>query len=181
MNIMPFDPYELSFLGLTIFAFLYGFFGFKQPSIFEEIVDKPHAIKIPENNQSKKYMKSGLKAKDVERFQKQIMEYMEKEKPYLDRELSIGDVAYSLNIPRHFITEIINNHMGKNFYYLINEFRVNEVKKRLVDPKYQHLTILAIAFDSGFNSKSTFNSIFKDLTGITPSHYLKEHSRKELP
>ena len=63
--------------------------------------------------------------------------------------------------------------MGKNFYYLINEYRVGEVKKRLKNPKYKNLTILAIAYDSGFNSKSAFNTIFKDMTGLTPSQYLK--------
>ena len=174
MNFMPFDPYELSFLGLTIFAFLYGFFGFKQPSIFEEIVDKPQLIRIEPSKEPKPYRKSGLKGKDVDRYKQKILQFMENEKPFLDRELSITDVANRLDIPRHFITEIINNHLGKNFYYFINEYRIDEVKKRLVDPAYKNLTILAIAYDSGFNSKSAFNSIFKDLTGITPSQYVQQ-------
>lgn len=173
LNFMPFDPYELSFLGLTIFAFLYGFYGVRQPGIFEEIV-KPKADHVAAHKPySKKYSRSGLKTDNVEGIKIAILEYMEKDKPYLDRELSINEVASDLNLPRHFVTEVINNHMGKNFYYLINEYRVKEVKKRLINPKYKNLTIMAIAYDSGFNSKSAFNTVFKDLTGKTPSQYLK--------
>jgi AraC-like DNA-binding protein len=174
LNFMPFDPYELSFLGLTIFAFLYGFYGFKQPSVFEEIGGKYPILDNKNNRREKKYSRSGLKSADIKRYEKMILEYMEKEKPYLDRELSVNMMANEINIPRHFISEIINTHMGKNFYYLVNEYRVKEVKERLLDPKYDKLTILSIAYDSGFNSKSAFNTIFKDLTGITPSQYMKE-------
>jgi AraC-like DNA-binding protein len=68
--------------------------------------------------------------------------------------------------------------MGKNFYNLVNDYRVEEVKRRLEDPQYKHLTILAIAYDSGFNAKSSFNTIFKEKTGSTPSEYLKSvHAR----
>jgi len=174
INFMPFDPYEISFIGLTIFAFLYGFFGFNQPSVFEEIAS--HRGLIPEEltPENGKYERSGLKKKEAEEIRMKILDYMEKDKPFLDRQLTINDVAAELKIPRHFITEVINQHLGKNFYYLINEYRVEEVKNRLKDPEYRNLTILAIAYDSGFNSKSAFNTIFKDLTGQTPSQYLKE-------
>lgn len=178
LNFMPFDPYELSFLGLTIFAFLYGFYGFKQPAIFEEIVGTDQETQTDKAPKGRKYVRSGLKKKDAERFMKMIINYLEKEKPYLDRELTITQVAEELNIPRHFITEIINNYMGKNFYYFINEYRVEEVKRRLADPAYKNLTILAIAYDSGFNSKSAFNTIFKAMTGFTPSQYMKNPDMK---
>lgn len=175
VGFMLFDPYEISFIGLTILTFLFGVFGFHQPSIFEEVV-KPREEEIPEseeNNGTKKYQRSGLKEKDVARYIRMIEDYMVESKPYLDRELSIFDMAEQLQIPRHFLSEVINEHLGKNFYNLINDYRVDEVKKRLEDPKYKHLTILAIAYDSGFNAKSSFNTIFKEKTGMTPSEYLK--------
>ena len=81
------------------------------------------------------------------------------EKPYLNRELTVYDLSGQIKIPRHFLSEVINEHMGMNFYSLVNEYRVEEVKKRIVDPAYKNLTILAIAYDSGFNSKSSFNSV----------------------
>jgi len=176
INFMPFDPYELSFIGLTVFAFLYGFFGFYQPDIFTELEGKQGKQAAAGNtgNTSPKYQRSGLKKKDIEIYKKKIINYMSDEKPYLDRELSISQLADKLSIPRHFVTEVINNHLGKNFYNLVNEYRVEEVKRRLSDPKYKNLTILAIAYDSGFNSKSAFNTIFKDLTGQTPSQYMNE-------
>jgi len=170
VGFMPFDPYEISFIGLTILTFLFGVFGFHQPSIFEEVV------RLQE--EPKKYKRSGLKQKDVSRFIKMIEEHMENSKPYLDRELSIFDLSEQLDIPRHFLSEVINEYMGKNFYNLVNDYRVEEVKKRLEDPKYQHLTILAVAFDSGFNAKSSFNTIFKEKTGKTPSEYLKTVSAR---
>ncbi|HER09981.1 MAG TPA: AraC family transcriptional regulator [Bacteroides sp.] len=178
VGFMPFDPYELSFIGLTILTFLFSVFGFNQSSIFEEVVKYKDAEDVPENDGAGKYQRSGLKKKDVARYISRIEAFMQQEKPYLDRELTIYDLSDSLEIPRHFISEVINEHMGKNFYNLVNEYRVEEVKQRLKDPAYQNLTILAIAYDSGFNSKSSFNTIFKEKTGMTPSEYLKKVSAR---
>ena len=176
MRFMPFDPYEISFIGLTIVAFLFGVFGFNQSSIFEVVI-RTKIITDPEKqivSTEKKYQRSGLKKKNINIYIDKINAYMEEDKPYLDRELNIYTVSEALNIPRHIISEIINEHMGKNFYTLINEYRVEEVKERLQDSKYKHLTILAIAYDSGFNSKSSFNTIFKERTGMTPSQYVNQ-------
>ena len=170
IHFMPFDPYEISFIGLTILTFLFTIFGFHQPSIFEEVMKE----KEPEQKDEKvpkKYQRSGLKEKDVERLITRVEAYMEKHKPYLQQEFSIFDLSSSLHIPRHILSELINEHMGKNFYRLVNEYRVDEVKTRMKDPSYRNLTILAIAYDSGFNAKSSFNTIFKQITGMTPSSY----------
>jgi AraC-like DNA-binding protein len=172
---MPFDPYETSFIGLTILAYLFTIFGFHQPSIFEEVV-KVHIPVVElnlEDDGQKKYARSGLKKKDIVRYLKMLENHLEKDKPYKDRELTIFDLSDQLQIPRHFLSEVINEHLGKNFYTLVNEYRIEEVKKRMVDPAYKHLTILAIAYDAGFNSKSSFNTIFKQKTGETPSEYLQ--------
>ncbi|HDS06329.1 MAG TPA: AraC family transcriptional regulator [Bacteroides sp.] len=178
VGFMPFDPYEISFIGLTILTFLFGVFGFHQSSVFEEVIRYKEPEIVPENNGSGKYQRSGLKNKDVARYIKKIEEFIQKEKPYLDRELTIYDLSDRLDIPRHFISEVINEHMGKNFYNLVNEYRVEEVKQRLLDPAYRNLTILAIAYDSGFNSKSSFNTIFKEKTGMTPSEYVRKVSAR---
>lgn len=175
VGFMPFDPYELSFIGLTILTFLFTIFGFNQPSIFEEVVIEREIVQEPDNEeQGKKYQRSGLKKSDVDNYINRIGKYMVIEKPYLNRELTIYDLSSQLKIPRHFLSEVINEHMGKNFYNLVNDYRVEEVKKRMVDPAYKHLTMLAIAYDSGFNAKSSFNTIFKEKTGMTPSEYLKK-------
>ena len=96
---------------------------------------------------------------------------METDKPFLNRDLSIHDLSIITGIPRHHITQVLNEVHGKNFFTFINEYRVEEVIARFNDPANNNFTILAIAFDSGFNSKATFNSIFKLQTGMTPSEY----------
>jgi AraC-like DNA-binding protein len=85
--------------------------------------------------------------------------------------LNIHDLSSMTGIQRHNITQILNEYHKRNFFTFINEYRVKEVIERFSDTKYNHYTILAIAFDAGFNSKTTFNSIFKNLTGLTPSKF----------
>lgn len=174
VGFMPFDPYELSFISLTLLTFLFGVFGFHQPSIFDEVVSYRIKVKQLElEPDTKKYQRSGLKKKDATDLVNKIRKYMVIEKPYLDRELNIYDLSNQLKISRHTLSEVINEHMGMNFYNLVNEYRVNEVKERLKNEEFRQLTILAIAYDSGFNSKSSFNTIFKEKTGKTPSEYMR--------
>lgn len=172
VGFMPFDPYEISFIGLTILTFLFGFFGFHQSSIFEEVVRIDKKIPVEPETENKKYQRSGLRQEDVADYVKKIRKYMVAEKPYLDRELTIYNLSDQLKIPRHILSEVINEHMGMNFYNLVNDYRVNEVKERMRRDDMKLLTILAIAYDSGFNSKSSFNTIFKEKTGQTPSEFL---------
>lgn len=179
VGFMPFDPYELSFISLTILTFLFGVFGFHQPGIFEEVVRyKGHEDHEETSSNGKKYQRSGLRQEDVADYVNKIRKYMVIEKPYLDRELTIYNLAEQLKISRHILSEVINEHMGMNFYNLVNEYRINEVKLRMKREDMKHLTILAIAYDSGFNSKSSFNTIFKEKTGHTPSEYLDEINAK---
>lgn len=120
---------------------------------------------------AEKYAKSGLRKEQAEAYLTKLLSYMDDEKPYLDGDLTIHHLAQKTGIPRHYITEVLNEKYGRNFFTFVNEYRVREVISRINDPKYQHYTILAIAFDAGFNSKSTFNTIFKAYTGNTPSEY----------
>ena len=175
VGFMPFDPYEISFISLTLLTFLFGVFGFHQPSIFEEVVRNErveNSVQLELDLDIKKYQRSGLKNEDVADLVNKIRKYMVIKKPYLDRDLTVFDLSSQLHISRHTLSEVINEHMGMNFYNLVNEYRVKEVKDRMKSEDYRQLTILAIAYDSGFNSKSSFNTIFKEKTGQTPSQYL---------
>ena len=98
---------------------------------------------------------------------------MENEKPYLNNRLGLKDVAEYLNISVHHLSQVINEQLDKNFFDFVNDYRVTEVKNLLRDPKHKQFTLLAIAYDCGFNSKSSFNSVFKKITGLTPSSYVK--------
>lgn len=86
-------------------------------------------------------------------------------------ELTLKDLASALDIYPHYITQVLNTVFNQNFYDFINNYRIEEVKERLRDSQYRNLTVLAIAYDCGFNSKSTFNRIFKQKTGLTPTQY----------
>lgn len=167
-NYIPFDPYFVIFGFITIFTFVYSFYGIKQPVIFgQELKEEDE-----ENRRdTEKYTRSGLKDEQASDYLEMLITYVEINKPYLDRDLSIHNLALMTGIPKHFITQVLNEKYKRNFFTFINEYRVKEAVERFSDPKYSNYTILAIAFDSGFNSKTTFNSIFKNQTGKTPSEY----------
>ena len=96
---------------------------------------------------------------------------MEKEKLYTETELTLKQLADKLQYPTYQVSQAINEGLGKNFYDLINSHRVEEAKRLLADPKNQNYTILSVGFEAGFNSKTTFNTVFKKFTGVTPTEY----------
>ncbi|MBG6129025.1 AraC-like DNA-binding protein [Aquimarina sp. EL_43] len=96
---------------------------------------------------------------------------MSEKKPFLDGDVSLITLANSLDVNPKVLSFVINEHSNKNFNDYINNWRVEEVKKRLNDKAYKHYKMLSIAFDCGFNSKSTFNLAFKKATGLSPSQY----------
>lgn len=134
-----------------------------------EHVEKPIEIEL----EVEKYKKSGLKEDEIQCIIANLQKHMTEERPYLIAELTIQDLSNSLNINKHHLTQVLNNNLGKNFFNYVNEFRIEAVKKKIEDKKFAHLTLLAIAYDCGFNSKSSFNNIFKQYTGHTPSEYKK--------
>jgi AraC-like DNA-binding protein len=158
---------------VSLFILLLGYYGIKQVGVFsnstivfEENVDKT----IEAENQ---YAKSGLKAGQAKIHHELLVSIMAESKPYLQSKLTLGQLAEQLAIKPNHLSQVINQFEGSNFYDFINKYRVEEFKKRVMDPKNSHLNILAIAYDSGFNSKSSFNSVFLKLTNHMPSKYLK--------
>jgi AraC-like DNA-binding protein len=101
---------------------------------------------------------------------------METEKLYLDPELGLNGLAKKLQIAPNHLSMLLNDHIGKNFHDYVNFYRIEEVKRRLLDPAYDNKTISSIGGDCGFNSKSAFNRIFKNSTGKTPSEYRRSKS-----
>lgn len=99
---------------------------------------------------------------------------------YQDPELSLSALAEKLEMGPHELSRIINTVLKKSFNDFINEYRVAEVVRRMQDPAYDHITLLGIAFESGFNSKTTFNRTFKQMTGKSPVTY-KNDLKKERP
>jgi putative ABC transport system permease protein len=99
---------------------------------------------------------------------------------YQDPELSLSSLAEKLELGPHELSRIINTALKKSFNDFIGEYRVAEVVQKMQDSAYDHITLLGIAFESGFNSKTTFNRTFKQMTGKGPAEY-KNHLKKERP
>jgi putative ABC transport system permease protein len=99
---------------------------------------------------------------------------------YQDPELSLVSLADKLSLTTHELSRIINTALKKSFNDFINEYRVQAAARKMQDPGYDHITLLGIAFESGFNSQSTFNRIFKQMTGKSPLGY-KNDLKKEYP
>ena len=175
-----FDIAYTSDIFLTILAFSVSYFGIKQPYLFKVVPEEKEDYNESResNEQKEKYKNSNLSEEQKEEYIEHIYSFMQTERPFLNAELTVQDLSKQLNISRHHLTEILNNDIGKNFFTFVNEYRVEEVKRRLLDERFEHLTIVAIAFESGFNSKSTFNSIFKQNTGSTPSQWKAEALKK---
>ena len=96
---------------------------------------------------------------------------MEANQYYQDPELSLSSLAEKLSLPPHELSRVINTVFKKGFNDFINEYRVMEAARKMQDPAYDRITLLGIAFESGFNSKTTFNRIFKQMTGKSPTEY----------
>jgi len=124
-----------------------------------------------------RYRKSGLTEKEANELIRQLNEYMVENKPYLDENLNLKSLSEAVGTTTHKLSQVLNEQMELTFFEYINKFRIEEVKKRLSDSSNQQYTLQAIAFDSGFCSKSTFYTTFRKNTGMTPGDYLKQ---KEL-
>lgn len=103
--------------------------------------------------------------------------YLETERPYLNPDVRLSDLATHLGVTERAVSQVLTSGFGKSFYEVINGYRVEEAKARLVDPASDHLTILAVAMEAGFSSKATFNRVFKKVTGEPPSVYRSRESR----
>jgi len=157
------------FIAVVAFVFLVGFFGIRQIAI------TPQLQTGPSNEKKKsKYEKSGLKEEKSEEYYEKLKKLVAEEKVYIQSELLINDLAAMLEIHPNHLSQIINEKEGKNFYEFINQYRIEEFKQLASSPKGKQYTILSLAFECGFNSKSSFNRYFKKSTGQTPSQYVTQ-------
>lgn len=118
-----------------------------------------------------KYEKSSLSEEKAEEVLRAVLNTMDAGRLFLDSDLTMQLFSEQLQIPSHHVSQVINERLQKNFFEFVNGYRVEEAKRLLLDPSLQHYTILAIAFEAGFNSKTTFNTVFKKYTGTTPSKF----------
>jgi ligand-binding sensor domain-containing protein/AraC-like DNA-binding protein len=130
--------------------------------------------------EKKKYEKVRLSPEYAEKYMKKLLHLMESEKPFLNSDICLHGLSERLNIPDHYLSQVINTRLNQNFYDFINQYRVEEAKRILANSK-NHLTILEVAFEVGFNSKSAFNRVFKKYVKMTPSDFKKEKNDFTIP
>ena len=143
-----------------------------KPEIFHTFPNQMPVITI-EEEEKQKYERSNLQETQKEKLVEKLIQYVETEKPYQEPELTLGDLSKQVNIPSHYLSQIINEKINQSFLEFINSYRLEAAKKMLASDKYDHYTIIAIAFEAGFNSKTAFYTAFKKFTGATPSKYRK--------
>ncbi len=149
---------------LSIFAL--GYKGILQKEIFH--IDIPEKPSLPLPEPEAKIVDQDLKER--------LLSYMDSKKPFLDPELTLSGLAKDINISRSQLSLLINEGTGDNFYNFVNKYRVEQVKQFMTDPALKNYSMLGIALEAGFKSKSTFNLIFKRFTGLTPTEFRKNLS-----
>ncbi len=157
-----FFSYNLSWVALSLVTFLLAYYSMSQQEIFK--------IKLVE----KKYEGSTLSKEKLDHLEQQLKKLMQNSKPFLDKALTRQQLASQMQIHPKDLSRLINERHGMNFFDYVNSFRVTEFQSLCRNNEYQHLSLLGIAFEAGFNSKTTFNTAFKKFTGTTPNQFLKE-------
>jgi AraC-like DNA-binding protein len=183
-NISNLDWTDYVFYGvLIVFIIFIGHNALKQKNIWtedkqipnnkikNEVIDDGNVHEL--ENESENYTDSQLELFKV--LKDKLVLYMEEEKPYLDQDLSILKLAKDLGTNTKYLSHVINTEFNQNFINYINEFRISDVKEKLLAGNL-NLTIEAIAQNAGFKSKSSFNAAFKKSTGSTPSNFMQKNS-----
>lgn len=183
----------------VLFIVFIGFFGIQQVGIFHspgvsppgnnDEVNVTTAEEIENNTaeesplvaglEKRKYQKSGLSAEGSEILHAQLAQMMSHQKLYRESELSLSELAERLNTQPNYLSQVINEREGKNFYDYVNTLRVEEFKRVAAGPDSRKYTLLALAQHCGFNSKSSFNRYFKKITGQSPSEFMLAVSESE--
>lgn len=169
-NIKLAHPGLVIMLGYTVFLYFISFMGYRQERLL--VKEKTKAVPHSETKRNA-YKTSGLNDSAIDQHVIKIQAAMKEKELWRNSNLTVNDLSISTKIPKHHITQALNQKLNKNFYTLVNEYRVEEVKRLFADDDYKNWDILSIAFECGFNSKSSFNTFFKKSTNTTPSQYRK--------
>jgi YesN/AraC family two-component response regulator len=170
--------YAVAFRGLTQ-PTLWQVRHETSPENVEAAIKEVESIEEFIQENEPKGVKSAIGQEKITEIATRVTRLMGDSKPYLQSDLTLQDLADMLDIPSYQVTQSINEGLGKNFYDLVNGYRVEEAKRLLSDPVSRNNKVLAIGMDAGFNSKTTFNTVFKKFTGLTPSDF-KEQQLKSV-
>jgi len=151
----------------------------KKESIEKEFL-QAEAIESLKKEQDKIQSPKKQPETKIDEIAARIIRTMEQDKLYQEADLTLQNLADRIQLPSYQVSQAINDGMNKNFYDLVNSYRVEEAKRLLLDSKNNNFTILSVGFEAGFNSKTTFNTVFKKFTGLTPSEFRAKQKNQLL-
>lgn len=167
---VPYPTYGISLM-LSIILLI----ALIRPHILDGL---PDSLKVDEVEElaPKRYESSSLADEQKSIYLSSLLTHMENQHPYLNQELTLKELAAQLNMNAKYLSQIINEKREQNFMDFINGYRIQRAQHLLTNSAYQYFTILAIAQESGFRSKSAFYNAFKKVTGMTPTIYKKQQN-----
>jgi AraC-like DNA-binding protein len=183
----------LNDLAFPIVVYVFGYLGLAQAdlepvraAIAEDVEVTIAASKQNDTTPDRKpdesanrYVRSGLTAEKAAILKQKLDTLMLNERPYLEDDLNLRELADRLEVFPHHLSQLLNEHYDQNFFDYINSYRAQEVKNMLSNPTQKDESILSIAFSCGFNSKATFNTFFKKQTGQTPRQFRADCESKK--
>ncbi len=172
----PMIPWNIGTLVAFLFIVLYSYLGYK--GIFQSNILLPEFVitKTVQELETEKNVVSiqtstGIMEHEEKELKTKLYDLLDNRKLYLNENLSLTELAEAMDISSRKLSEFLNKNLNINFYTLINDYRVSEVQERLKEEESKKYTLLGLAQDSGFQSKASFNRIFKNKTGMSPSKY----------
>ncbi len=174
-GLMPYGTMQLlAYIIGTIFIMMLGFFGLMHENIFTS--NRKPDIDLEKSNTIR--FDEALVSDGEEAFIHSLLQYMKTAKPHLNPELTIAILSEDLKVTPEYLSNILNGRLNMNFFDFVNHHRINEFKERCKIPESKNFTLMGLAMECGFNSKATFNRVFKNSTKLTPGEYVKEVSKK---
>lgn len=176
-SFMPSDlGMNIGYMSILAGLMYVGFYGIRQTSIFSsgesvdlaEMRDPPELL--PQDNENVSEITQDTLDHDFE----ELIQFMKTKKPFLDMDLNLQSLSMQTRFKTRYLSQLINKKAGQNFFDFINHYRIEEFKSRVKQEEFRNFTLLAVAFDCGFNSKATFNRVFKNHTGQTPSKFFTQ-------
>ena len=151
---------------------------FLLPTHYLQFAHRCYANVYVRQEYQQKYKNSGLSGDVIEELAKAMDQLMQQEKLYRESELKLETLAHKLGVARHYVSQVINQHYGINFFEYINHLRIKEAQQILMNPANQSMNIIEVAYEVGFNTKNTFNAAFRRITGITPTAFRNQNKTR---
>jgi AraC-like DNA-binding protein len=165
--------FNIIILAMLVFVITVLLKAIQKPYFFSFAGEEDVAGKAPSSPQTNV---TGSEKIEKEKIVQTVLNYMKSKKPYLEPELTLEQLASQLSLKPRILSQAINAILRQNFYDFVNRHRIEEASRLLTNPKDEKITILEVLYEVGFNSKSSFNTLFKKYTGLTPTEFRKKQS-----